>query len=216
MPARNEIPLQLRILSNPVFTVFAIGAIWLLIETIHPQTSTTAHPATIFYGELLDCWNSLHEQHGNTSHCLHLLHSNSSYLNWISLVSKLQARENIALVVLVVVGYSIAIAAIWVNQDYISRAWSLRLVMGVLISAHSHLLGNLLWNQYAPVWLFVLNALLQSLFWDYWTEAGKEIRDEFFIAILRSVRRRFSGTINGKGQEDSADGTKGLVEKSEA
>lgn len=83
--------------------------------------------------------------------------------------------------------------------------------MGVLTSAHMHLLGNLLWDRYAPIWLFVLNALLQSLYWDYWTEAGKEIRDEFWIAVLRPAGCEFSGTVNRKGQENSADSTKGLI-----
>jgi hypothetical protein len=198
MPVRNEVPLQLRILANPVFTVLAISAIWLLIETMRSHNSTAAHHTTSVYGELLDCWNFLSEHRGDISNCLHLLRSDTLYLNLISLLSKLQIYENIALVVLLVICYSIACVVIWMNHDYISRVWSLRLVMGVLISAHLHLLGNLLRNRYAPIWLFVLNALLQSLFWDYWTKAGKEIRDELWVAVLRSIGYEFIGTRNGK------------------
>lgn len=59
-------------------------------------------------------------------------------------------------------------------------------------------------DRFAPVWLFVVNALLQKLHWDWWSEVGREIKENFWVARMRSLGFTFVGSIDGKGLEKSA------------
>ncbi len=110
-----------------------------------------------------------------------------------------------ALAVLATVCYGTAIALIRKHQDRISRTWSLRLVMGLVVALNLHLLGRIVWNRYAPVWLFVVNVLLQALHWDWWSEVGKEVREKFWITRMKSMGFKFAGIIGGQGSDKTAD-----------
>ncbi|KAH9220265.1 hypothetical protein DL95DRAFT_383662 [Leptodontidium sp. 2 PMI_412] len=213
-------PSSLQVLAGPVLAAIATGVWWLLIiRTDFPRISTPppARSGTYLCGGLSDQWTYFLEHAENIRFLIRkLIHPHGS-INFNSIISILhdqsQVRENIALAILATICYGTAITLILKHHDDISRAWGLRLVVGVVISSNLHLLGKIVWNQYAPVWLFVVNSCLQTLNWDWWTETGKEVREGFWTARLRSVGFEFARLDDGKGQEQKTeDATRVLKE----
>ncbi|KAG4436679.1 hypothetical protein IFR05_007827 [Cadophora sp. M221] len=205
-------PPPLQVLAGPMLAAIATGVWWLLIiRTDFPRISTPppALSGAYLYGGLSDQWTYLLEHVENIRFLIRrLIHPHGS-INFYFIISILrdqsQVRENIALAILATICYGTAVTLILKHRDDISRAWSLRLVVGVVISSNLHLLGKMVWNQYAPVWLFVVNSGLQTLNWDWWTEAGKEVREGFWTARLRSVGFEFARLNDGKGQEQMTE-----------
>jgi hypothetical protein len=198
----SKIVSALQILAGPILAGLAASTLWLLVVQTRPssQTSTLTYSLTDIYPQLLDQWTTLCGHFENLRRLFDIIRSGnlSSYL--ASLIHKPQARQNIGLIVFIIICYFTAIVLIRKNQDHLSRTWSLRLVMGALVSAHLFLLSNILWTKFLPIWIFVVNTLLQSLYWDWWSKVGDEMREKFYMARLRSVGFKFAGIIN-EGQE---------------
>jgi hypothetical protein len=162
----------------------------------------------------LDSWEALCEQYENICQTIRRLFELPSIGRWHftpHLIHEPQILENIVLAVLAAACYGGGFLLIRRHQDSISRLWSLRFVIGVLLAVNAQFLAKIVWNRYAPAWQFAVNCFLMSLNWDLGSDAGYEMRSEFGINGLRSLGYTFD---EKKDLEKSTDGATSLQSKS--
>jgi hypothetical protein len=204
-----------QILIGPGLAWLGTSVLWLLItRTKSPRISTPRHSATDFFGSFLDSWEALCEQYENICQTIRRLFELPSIGRWHftpHLIHEPQILENIVLAVLAAACYGGGFLLIRRHQDSISRLWSLRFVIGVLLAVNAQFLAKIVWNRYAPAWQFAVNCFLMSLNWDLGSDAGYEMRSEFGINGLRSLGYTFD---EKKDLEKSTDGATSLQSKS--
>jgi len=145
---------RLQILTGLGLAWLGTSLLWLLVKKGEfPRISHPDYPVTDFFGSFCDTWVVVCGHLDNIRQEIRHIFDPAGITPWHLtpyFLYEPETLENIVLAVFAAACYGGGFALIRRHQDSISRLWSLRFAMGLLVAVNAQFLAKILWNRYAP------------------------------------------------------------------